>query len=305
MKIYIKTPLYKNSKYISHLLEHTTGDWKYVENYFDFISESEVYTMDSYIVWHFPYCKDIEFIKENFLKIPLKNQINYEKKVLKDELYKTSLKLEIEHKIWKILFWKDFNIIKNQKISYEDILVYHKKYFRKDNIIITDDDFNILETNDFLKDFERSLDFDRKKFFLKVKDYPCYIFVKKIENYLDYYLFLFLEFFYENLFSYQIRFQEWFYYYDHKAYSYRIYDANIFCITCEILDFSEGFFEKSKEKFLEIVENWYWKKGKIICKMIYAEDINLDEIKRFFIDFKSDDLKNLIWKEKTYKKIVN
>lgn len=58
-----------------------------------------------------------------------------------------------------------------------DILDYHKKYFKKENIIITDDDFNILQDNIFIKDFEKTLDFKEKNFF-KVNDFPCFIYVK-------------------------------------------------------------------------------------------------------------------------------
>ena len=115
-------------------------------------------------------------------------------------------------------------------------------------------------------------------------------------------IFIKVEFFYTNLFSYQIRFNEWFYYYDHEAYSYRIYDTNIFCLTCEILDFEEEFFEKAKKSFLEIIEKWYWKKWKIVCKMVYWEEVDLEKVKSFFENFSSFDLKEIVWKQKDYKK---
>lgn len=289
MKLFIKISFYKNSKYLAHLLEHTM--WSY-KNYFE-ISEIDFYTFNDYILLDFPNYLDIEKIKNIVFKKPDRSQIEYEKQILKDEFLQTNIKLKIEHKIWKILFWSDFNTIKNSQVSYKEIINYHKKYFNKENILITDDEYNIFEDNIFSKYFEKNITFSEDYFSFKVDNFPCFLFVKKIENYLDYYLFFFLEFFYENLFSYEIRFKEWFYYYDHFAFSSRIYNVNIFCITCEFLDFDEIFFEKSKERFLEIIEKWYWRKWKVICKMIYWEDINFKEIKNFIKNLKSDYFKKL------------
>ena len=306
MKIFIKVEFFQNSKYLQHLLEHTIwGNLRKIDVFFDLFLESDLHTFNSYILWEIPNYCDLENFKQAIFSEPNLKIFNYEKKVLKDELLKTPFKLKIEQKIWKILFWKDFNITKNQKVSFEKALIYHKKYFNEKNIIITDDDYNILEDNLFEKKFGKNLDFKTKKFYFKINDFPCFLFVKKIENYLDYYLFFFLEFFYTNLFSYQIRFNEWFYYYDHEAYSYRIYDANIFCLTCEILDFEEEFFEKAKKSFLEIIEKWYWKKWKIVCKMVYWEEVDLEKVKSFFENFSSFDLKEIIWKQKDYKYFYN
>ena len=199
MKLFIKISFYKNSKYLAHLLEHTM--WSY-KNYFE-ISEIDFYTFNDYILLDFPNYLDIEKIKNIVFKKPDRSQIEYEKQILKDEFLQTNIKLKIEHKIWKILFWSDFNTIKNSQVSYKEIINYHKKYFNKENILITDDEYNIFEDNIFSKYFEKNITFSEDYFSFKVDNFPCFLFVKKI----DYYLFFFLEFFYENLFSSEIRFK--------------------------------------------------------------------------------------------------
>lgn len=292
MKIFIKTELYKNSKYLPHLLEHCIWDAKNPENYFKTISKNFLTCFNDYILIE-TVEKNIEKIKEIIFKIPDKNKINFEKKVLKDELTETYFKKKIENKIWKILFWKDLNLIKNQKVSFEEVLDYHKKKFKKENIIFTTDDFEILEDNFIFEEkFSKKLDFKEKSFYLKVDKIPCFVYVKKFENYLDYFLFFFLEYFYENLFSYQIRFQEWFYFYEHDFYSFRLYDTNIFFITCENLDFEEEFFIQSKKYFLEYLKENF-KKANIICKMIYWQKPDFTEVEKFFEKFSSSKLRKI------------
>ena len=87
MKIFIKTELYKNSKYLPHLLEHCIWDAKNPENYFKTISKNFLTCFNDYILIE-TVEKNIEKIKEIIFKIPDKNKINFEKKVLKDELMK-------------------------------------------------------------------------------------------------------------------------------------------------------------------------------------------------------------------------
>lgn len=184
-------------------------------------------------------------------------------------------------------------MIKNQKVSFEEVLDYYKKNFKKENIIFTTDDFEILEDNFIFEEkFSKKLDFKEKSFYLKVDKIPCFVYVKKFENYLDYFLFFFLEYFYENLFSYQIRFQEWFYFYEHDFYSFRLYDTNIFFITCENLDFEEEFFIQSKKYFLEYLKENF-KKANIICKMIYWQKPDFTEVEKFFEKFSSSKLRKI------------
>ena len=50
MKIFIKTELYKNSKYLPHLLEHCIWDAKNPENYFKTISKNFLTCFNDYIL---------------------------------------------------------------------------------------------------------------------------------------------------------------------------------------------------------------------------------------------------------------
>ena len=102
MKIFIKVEFFQNSKYLQHLLEHTIwGKLRKIDAFFDLFLESDLHTFNSYILWEIPNYCDLETFKQAIFSEPNLKIFNYEKKVLKDELLKTSFKLKIEQKIWK------------------------------------------------------------------------------------------------------------------------------------------------------------------------------------------------------------
>ena len=190
-------------------------------------------------------------------------------------------------------FLKRFKFDKKSKSFFWRSSWLSQKKFKKENIIFTTDDFEILEDNFIFEEkFSKKLNFKEKSFYLKVDKIHCFVYVKKFENYLDYFLFFFLEYFYENLFSYQIFFQEWFYFYEYDFYSFRLYDTNIFFITCENLDFEEEFFIQSKKYFLEYLKENF-KKANIICKMIYWQKPDFTEVEKFFEKFSSSKLRKI------------
>jgi hypothetical protein len=101
MKIYIKTPFYKLSKYIPHLIEHTANNNINLENsdYFDNIHNTTLTTYSAYTLFEIPNYLDIDkFIKKICSEIDGK-LISKEKKVLKQELENKYYKLLLFEKI--------------------------------------------------------------------------------------------------------------------------------------------------------------------------------------------------------------
>ena len=141
--IYIKTPLYKNSNYISHLIEHLIlSNTKDSDTYFQnkkFSGNSYTY----YIQFKLD-TTDIDTVK-NFIKYNILNpdfdNLKYEQQVLKDELSNKKHFNELIHKIWKKLYSPNFKYSKVQQLSKKEIMEYHKNNFVEKNMVILPDDY--------------------------------------------------------------------------------------------------------------------------------------------------------------------
>ena len=77
MKVFIKTPFYKDSKYIAHLLEHTIWNWWNIKDFFEIISDSYFTTFSDYILLDFYEYQEISKIKKYIFMTPSKNPGNY------------------------------------------------------------------------------------------------------------------------------------------------------------------------------------------------------------------------------------
>lgn len=170
--IYIKTPLFNNSQYVSHLVEHCVW-WKISENdYFKYEwIDAWCSTYYSYYILNTNSKKELNDFIDRILLPILKETIKYEHKVLKEESKNNNYSQKLTQKIWKLLYWKTFTYAKTWKMIYSTVQEYHQKYYTKNNIIILENEekyFNekIIENLNIYKKFDIKIGEDKDNAFV-------------------------------------------------------------------------------------------------------------------------------------------
>ena len=135
--IYIYTPLYNLWNYIPHIIEHCAYNIKSEKDFFKYGNEE--FWNSTYYSYFILETNDksilAEFI-ENLSNTPLKELIQYEHCIIKKENKHPEYSQKLINKIWKELYWKKFNFNQTWKVLYSKVLNYHKKYYKKNNMII-------------------------------------------------------------------------------------------------------------------------------------------------------------------------
>jgi len=197
--IYIKTPLVNNSIHIPHLVEHSLF-WK-VNDIKDFFSLEEK-SMSTY-----PYYTLIklfedwdENLKRFLIKIKeklSKENIIFEKKIIAEENTDISYYQLLIEKIWKKLYWEQFNYNKTNKVKYIDVINYHQNFYTDENIFIVEKnknfkniDLNSEENKKFkLKNsFEIKIRWEKENVFIFENNLLNWFLITLFDNLIDNYL---------------------------------------------------------------------------------------------------------------------
>jgi hypothetical protein len=169
--IYIYTPLHQLSTYIPHLIEHTVL-WGIAngKEYF----KSLKYTAENYTYYT---CFTINVADEqefsefcDCITQPLsKKVIKYEREVLKQELHYPQYTQRLIDRIWKKLFWKNFQYSRVSKSTYSAINKYHSNYYQIDNMIVAERDLVSQEIKasiiSYSDSFDISLQWEKERVF--------------------------------------------------------------------------------------------------------------------------------------------
>lgn len=136
--LYINTPLYENSNYVPHLIEHSVlSDRKNPKNYY----RHEKKSWDTY-TYYTSYTIDTNNKSEawDFKKLIMQELdwsiIKYEKSVLKDETSYKNYYKRLINKIWKKVLWNNFKYSYSWNVSIEKIKKYHKDFYNDKWIIL-------------------------------------------------------------------------------------------------------------------------------------------------------------------------
>ncbi|PID86264.1 hypothetical protein CSB08_01220 [Candidatus Gracilibacteria bacterium] len=174
--IFIKTPLYKNSNYIAHIIEHcaipkSNNPKEYFKNYI-FSGENYIYYTNFFVN------TKSEKILNNFIKNLIKpidkKTIEYEKKVIKDELVSLNYEKKVINKIGKKIYNNEIKYSQVTRIGYKEIQNYHKKYYNLNNILV-------LEKSKIEKDIKIGNYKFKKVFDLKSKEGKEKVFLLNFE----------------------------------------------------------------------------------------------------------------------------
>lgn len=277
--IFLKTPLYKNSNFVPHLIEHLVlSDINSSSKYFQ--NKNRFWENYLYYTNFFLETKSKTELNNFLEKIcsPLdKNKISYEKKVLFDELSETKYIKKLINKLIKKYFDIKIKYSKVQKVSNKEVFDYHNKYYKKENFII-------LETDKVEKKF---LDEE-----FVVKDF----FDLKIENTKEK-IFLF-DFSVQNIFItnfLQELFEEYICYVD-RYFSGKYYSNEVFLWEFEEIIFM-SISEKDFWKILEIpndfIKNFIKYKLNNFKKIDFSENDGISML-RFWYTFSDNDKKKIL-----------
>ena len=261
MKLYIKTPRYKDNKYVPHLVEHCILQTNNIQDFFDV--QLPIYASTN--TWYTKFEFDKEYLK--LFQKTLGKDISKENYELQEKIIKKELK-------WAS-FWQKFYIDTLRKISLnknlvsnsiqywitlKDINDYKNKYYKPENMVLVNDNNEIIDfwwaekwmNSDPEISLKWNIEYKKTKF---KWDYSDNIFVK----YKTPYDIIILDFFCDLICDYT-------YYLDTNKWKYR-YDYSDISLTDKyiILSFEEWylpkklnkeFFEKYKNYFKKWIENW-------------------------------------------------
>lgn len=304
MQIFIRTPLYKLSKFIPHLIEHCINRKAIVSSsdYFNYIHNTDFNSFSNYTLLKIPNYFDVNIFLEKIIEKIDKKLIEIEVNVLKQELKNINYINWLYEKICKKIYGSQFNInkISNSKIS--EIIDYHQKYYQNENIIICDDDYNIINNSYIYTEHNKEkIHIKKQKFRLMFNWYNNYVISTAWTNWKNYYFHFFLEELMNSFIDFKYRFQNNIYHNDSEAYFFRTEELDIFVISWKFdIWFDKDFFDNFKIKFKNIVSFDYWKKWIILCKLLNWENINNKEILNYIDSFTFENMLDFIWNKNDY-----
>jgi len=261
MRLLIRTPWPNNNKYIPHILEHCILQTDSIN---DFINiQIPIYA--STATWYTEFEFDKEYL--NTLLKKLETPINKESFKLEEKIIKKELK-------WAS-FWQKVYIDTLRKISWnkklvsnstenwiklEDVLKYRKKYYKKENMILTDDKNELI---DFWW-MEKTLKFDpeiKQESIIKYKQtkFQWETFDNIFTEYKTPYDILILDFILDfiNDYKYYIDTSKWKYRHDYSDISitdkYMILNFDKWYLPKQI---NNEFFEYYKKAYINNIKGW-------------------------------------------------
>ncbi|MDR0650393.1 MAG: hypothetical protein LBG59_03100 [Candidatus Peribacteria bacterium] len=145
MRIYIKTPLFRNSQAVPQLVEHCIGHnvWL-LADFFEYAygvekEHSPEYTMFEYDD-RIPYP---DAMKK--LLYPLqKKAFLYEKKILQEEMGDTSYDQKIYEQLVQYLVNTTISLNSAKSLFRKEVVSYHQKRYQPEQMLVVDNDYKVL-----------------------------------------------------------------------------------------------------------------------------------------------------------------
>lgn len=140
--IFIKTPLYKNSNYVPHIIEHCVIPLVSNPNIFFETSHIrwEVYTYYTNFFLDTDSQDELDAFVAQIQKPLTKKRIQYEQAVIRDEVADMPYNKKIINKIGEKIYGSPLKYSQTHRVSFEEIDAYHQKYYTPQNIVILEND---------------------------------------------------------------------------------------------------------------------------------------------------------------------
>lgn len=142
MRVYIKTPFYKNNKYLSHLLEHCVLFSDKISDFLYIYKDIEAYTSTGYTVFEFNNFLWWKSVVKRIQQSIIPHNIDLQKNIIKYEYedgWTYGQKL-YEKVLQKVMKNKKIATTTIPKISNEEIESYHKQWYQEKNMLIFDEE---------------------------------------------------------------------------------------------------------------------------------------------------------------------
>lgn len=287
MLIYIHTPLYKSSKHLPHLVEHCVIHQigSNINNFINYSYDVEWDTFAMYSVFFIPNHYDINLFLNQITTKLNKDTIKYEEKIIKKELEYYNYYQKLYENASKQIYPKKINNTKTSRISFQELINYHQKYYHKENIIVCDDNFNILPKHwRQLNPCNKKTVFDPNNFTKKTiisSHIKTNLIFKEYKNWKDYYFLFFLEVLLETWWAYIHRQKGNKYNYEHQLLALMPEHILLSILVTNDTNISEAFFWEYKKYFIHSLNYDYAKKWTIINALIVSQYIKTKEITNF------------------------
>ena len=261
MYIYVRTPLYKNAKIVSHILEHCVGH-RFLDDV-DFPLYN--YGMDAVLTPQYTVFEHEDRIDKNYfiqkIILPLQeSDVIYEWSVLQKELAENDYDNMLYEYALNEITKHPINLNKLEKVSFSELKEYHTKYYTPENIVVTDKNWNIIDDASFLKSIQKV--WPQSSFKIPIfyeEDHYTLIGYKNATS--TGYWELFFQFWMINLYTTRIkRFQDWEYFFL-EPYFWTFEDIVWLAIPdISLPPMSTSFFNYGKKYIIEMMNHAYFQK---------------------------------------------
>ena len=296
MRIYIRTPLVNKSKMIPHTVEHCAGNvcWN-VSDFFDFSRWLDWEISIDYTCFIPDKWVKYEDVLEKIFQPIEKKKVNYEHKVLKEELSEPSYAQKLSEKILKKFVDPEISTNHYKSISWEEAKEYHEKYYKLENVIVVDEekDYKVI-----FKWFSpekkkcRNLEKRKEKFRYKGNKYILYFF--KSYNAEEYRKMFFCYELIDSYLYFMNRLNKQQYY---PLINYFFQNTYAYYILVEDTDYSrldQDFFEQWKKYFLNMLKNWFYKEDFFLNEYFYGIPKNRKEVIQICKNFSRAEFKEFL-----------
>jgi len=256
MQIRVKTDIYKNNSYCSHLVEHCVfSSYPTIDNFFKIDIESNWTNRLWYTKFYIPDYKDVQIFIHH-ITTPLDTKIiSKERRIIKEETedeQRITWNILI-NKLWKTFYGKTFTRYPSSaKVTHQEIQNYHKSYYQSGNIRILDDNFSIISRPErkFSQTKQESLQ-QYSQIELRAEWKKFQVYILPYNSVYEYTLFYFLDWFYTKSSNYFYRYQ-WDAYFPPICHFFEFPDRLAFIRRYDYsLNISEEFFLKAKAYFIK------------------------------------------------------
>ena len=278
MYFYIQTPPVNNSNKLTHLLEHCVHNVDNLgyDEFFDrcMIKSQTFYWYTKFDIWNHDindFIKSIESPLSSDIVKKEKNALDLE---LQDNLFTKKLRKIVESELC---------LKENNRISFWNLVDYHKQYYNFDHYVIADEDYNIVKC--WLKivehwDWKLNL---IKKISKKISNEMNYIVILKYSHWKDQILMHFLEVLIDSWIEYNDRYLNWIYYYPCSC----MIEWNWY-ISLSIPHYNlwipKNFFERTKEFYIRLLSIWDTRENVIINLLYLNQLADKHEIRDFIMN---------------------
>ncbi len=289
MKLYLYTPLYKNSTTIPSLLKNYFLYARDFDFYNKFCSNIDVNLFPWYTVFNNLPDNAEEFFREQINKEISSNVLNKEFEILK--LSEPTTEEYVIERMWKLIYWKNFSITETLNFSNTEVTEYFQNFYQNPSYIITDDNHNLQKEYNFGKHNTKDCIFENKLKTKTVKfsDIEEKTIYSQIQNHWDVYYFLFIREFFLMQDEYFNRFVNKMYFHN-DMYFYNFYEYLAeFSPYKSDFEPNQEFFEEFRNYFLKNFSKNYLKYIKIYSILLTWGYPPKSQIKEFVenIDFES------------------